>query len=323
MSEERQKKSARAVGPRYPFIDLQKALERCEEFRKAAGDHAILSEDAKQAWGYGAKSSGGDQTVGALRYYGLLERAGTGRVKLTDSARRYLRDERPEVRAELCRQFAFQPKVMRELWGDWQANPPPDAAARSILKVDRHFPDKAAEEVLRIYRANLAFVGSSSSDTLPPESTTSDDHGEANGEEESPPSTVRIGDYVQWTSGGVDQFKVPKKVTWVAEDGNHVRVFGHMTGLPAEEITVVDPPAPPSVGASRQSTRHERSDAVRDINILLLGSGRLQITAEVNKEGLATLRQMLDKYEEILGLMATPMNQFEPPAEGSEEKDQE
>jgi hypothetical protein len=321
MSEVHQKKM-RTVGPRYPFIDLQKALERCEEFRRAAHDHAILVEDAKQAWAYGAKSSGGDQTVGALRYYGLIEGAGTGRIKLTDSARRYLRDERPEVRAELSRQFAFQPKIMRELWADWRANPPPDTAARSILKVDRHFPDRAAEEVLRIYRANLAFVGASSSDTLPPESAASEDPNGGDEGEELPPPTVRVGDYVQWTSGGVDRFKIPKKVTWVAEDGSYVRVFGHMTGLPTKEITVVEPPAPPLVGAPRQSARREGSDVVRDINILLLGSGRLQITAEVDKEGLSALRKMLDKYEEILDLLNRPTDSFREDSSATAEEDQ-
>jgi hypothetical protein len=64
------------------------------------------------------------------------------------------------------------------------------------------------------------------------------------------------------------------------------------------------------VGGSRSPQRSEPSDAFKDINILLLGSGRLQITAEVNKEGLAALRKMLDKYEEILDLLATPTDQI-------------
>lgn len=114
MSEMKQKK-VRSVGPRYPFINLEIALSRAEQFRLAAGDHAILAADAKSAWGYGGKSSGGDQTAAALRYYGLLEREGTGRLKLAESAKRYLRDERPEVRAKLRQEFAFKPKMMIDL----------------------------------------------------------------------------------------------------------------------------------------------------------------------------------------------------------------
>jgi hypothetical protein len=295
MSEAHQKKT-RTVSPRYPFIDLQRALERCEEFRRAAGDHVILVEDAKQAWGYGAKSSGGDQTVGALRSYGLIERAGAGRVKLTDSARRYLKDERSEVRTELRRQFAFQPKVMRELWGDWKANPPPDAAARSILKVDRHFPDKAAEEVLRIYQANLGFVGAESSDTLPSESAVSDDHEE----EESAPIQVRIGDYVQWTSGGVDQFKSPRRVVGFFDE-SHAQVFASNTGIPVSELIVVDPPeaTPTTTAAHRVESNSAWAQGENEFTVLQRGN-RLQITADVDLDGIATLKEMLGDYESIL-----------------------
>lgn len=44
-------------------------------------------------------------------------------------------------------------------------------------------------------------------------------------------------------------------------------------------------------------------DDVPQIDVLLRGN-RLQITADVDAEGLQTLKQMIDKYEEILKLMA-------------------
>jgi hypothetical protein len=244
------------------------------DFGRAAGDHAILAGDAKIAWGYGTKSSGGDQTVAALRYYGLLEKEGPGRVRLTESARRYLRDEHAEVRADLRRQFAFQPKVMRELWNDWKASPPPDTAARSFLKVDRRFPDKAAEEVLRVYRDNLSFVGASASDTLPPESAVSDDINDEDAREESPVK-VRVGDSVQWTSGGVDQFKQPRRVVGFFDE-NHVQVFASNTGVPVKELTVVDPPeaALPALGSTE--TPRVKSN-FQTLRLLHACSGRFRL----------------------------------------------
>jgi hypothetical protein len=299
MPEERQRKQ-RAVGPRFPFVNLQKAIERSDEFRKAAGDYAIPVSDARKAWGYGEKSSGGDQTAAALRYYGLLEREGTGRLRLTDAAKRYLRDERPEVREELRRKFAFQPKVMRELWTTWKSDPPPDTAARSILKVDLNFPDKAADDVLRIYRENLAFAGASSSATLPPESAASDGQNDTVEEDESP-WAVRVGDYVQWTSNGVDQFSIPRRVEWVSDDQTHIRVFGSMTGIPMKDVSLADAPGVPPAAQSGGKSEQQGASG-KDINVLLTGK-RLQITADVDKDGLVTLKQMLDKYAEILNLL--------------------
>ena len=304
MSDDKQQKKPRAAGgSRYPFINLQKALERCAQFRAAAGDHAILATDARVAWGYGAKSSGGDQTIAALRYYGLLERDGAGKVRLTDGAKRYLRDERPETQAALRQQFAFQPRVMRQLWGDWKTDPPPDPSARSILKVDLGFPDNSAAEVLRIYKQNIAFVGMPASATLPAVAATSEGQNGGEEEDESPPAAVKVGDYVQWRSNGVEQFTQPRRVDWVSEDGSHIRVFGSMTGIPVDDTTVTEAPKPPALGGMAAAAAVQNvGRQAKDINVLLTGD-RLQITADVDAAGLATLKQMLDKYEEILKLL--------------------
>jgi hypothetical protein len=154
-------KPARQSSPRYPFISLTRALERAETLRQAAGTNFALAADVRTAWGYGPKSSGGDQTLAALSYYGLIEDSGTGdvrKVKLSDPALRYLRDERPEVRKELTSKFALAPKAMQNLWAIWKHEPPSDAIARSILKNDLNYSDWAAGELLGIYRENLRYI---------------------------------------------------------------------------------------------------------------------------------------------------------------------
>lgn len=95
---------------------------------------------------------------------------------------------------------------------------------------------------------------------------------------------------------------------WVSEDGSHARVFGSMTGIPAGELTVTEPPVgapPPSVHANRKPLA-QLADRP-EINVLLTAAGRLEVSADVDAEGLKTLRAMLDKYEEILKLLA-PQN---------------
>jgi hypothetical protein len=140
--------------------------------------------------------------------------------------------------------------------------------------------------------------------TLPP--ITADSEGQDGVEEEEypPPPVVKIGDYVQWSSDGAEQFKRPQKVTWVSEDGSYLRVLGSMTGIPASETSVVDPPKPPPLGGMAAAAAVQNvGRATKDINVLLTGN-RLQITADVDAAGLATLKQMLDKYEEILKLLS-------------------
>ncbi len=70
MSEADGAGKARQSSPRYPFITLTKALERAGQLRDAAGTNFALASDVRTAWGYGAKSSGGDQTLAALTIAG-------------------------------------------------------------------------------------------------------------------------------------------------------------------------------------------------------------------------------------------------------------
>ena len=51
----------------------------------------------------------------------------------------------------------------------------------------------------------------------------------------------QVGEYVQWTSDGVDQFKPARKVTQIQD--RYVWVDGSQTGIPLSEVTVVEPPA--------------------------------------------------------------------------------
>jgi hypothetical protein len=118
---------------------------------------------------------------------------------------------------------------------------------------------------------------------------------------ENPPTPVKVGDYVQWTSNGVDQFKPARKVTKVEND--HVWVFGSNTAIPMEQVTVSDPPALKSIIVEPSDRDDGPSDDVPQIDVLLRGN-RLQITADVDAAGLQTLKEMIGKYEEILKLVS-------------------
>lgn len=86
--------------PNFPFISLEKAIERARQLHDAEGRHAVRVDVAAKHWGYNLKSSGVLQTVGALRMYGLISvEAGAGlnrTIRLTDRALRVLLDKRPE-----------------------------------------------------------------------------------------------------------------------------------------------------------------------------------------------------------------------------------
>lgn len=289
-----------ALEQRFPFINLEKALGRAESLYKADDRGAEMSvPTAFEVWGYSKKSSGGFQTVSALKMYGLLIESvsdGGRKIRLSDEALRYFRDERDEERAKWLRHFALSPPLIRSLWKEWGARPPSDTVARSHLKIERKLNEQSARTLLGIYKDNLSFTGLKGRGKVPAELS------EADGPSTDGETEVKIGDYIQWTPGGVDQFKPARRVTWVSPDGSHVQVHGSPTGIPMSEINVVNPPAPPPPGSS-QAKRESMEPTDNDINVYLTGN-RLQITADVDAEGIKKMRDVLVKYEEILKLLA-------------------
>jgi hypothetical protein len=114
----------------------------------------------------------------------------------------------------------------------------------------------------------------------------------------------QVGEYVQWTSDGVDQFKPARKVTQIQD--RYVWVDGSQTGIPTSEVTVVEPPALIPVATLTTPAKSGPSDKEGDgneISVLVTPQGRLQISADLDVKGLGKLKQMLEQYEQILKLL--------------------
>jgi hypothetical protein len=159
------------AGARFPFINLEKALERAKQlFEADQRGREMAIAGAFAVWGYSEKSSGGYQTIGALKMYGLLKDSGGGdsrKLALTDEALRYFRDEREEERSKLAKRFALEPKILGALWSDWHASPPADTVARSHLKTEAKLNDQSARSLLAIYKENIAFAELKGDDKVP------------------------------------------------------------------------------------------------------------------------------------------------------------
>jgi hypothetical protein len=113
-----------------------------------------------------------------------------------------------------------------------------------------------------------------------------------------------VGDYVQWTSDGVDQFKPARKIRQIQD--RHVWVDGSQTGIPIDEVTIVGLPTPIPVAKLTTPAKSGASNKEGDgneISVLVTPQGRLQISADLDVKGLGKLKQMLEQYEQILKLL--------------------
>ncbi|KQZ29372.1 hypothetical protein [Caulobacter sp. Root1472] len=146
--------------PTYPFISLRKAEERANQFWEKHRKEAARIAAVAPTWSYGAKSSGLQQTVGALKQYGLLEDFGIGedrKVQLTELGRRLVADQREGAREAARQEAAMKPRLFKE-YAHWINDPPSDNHCLSELELDRGFNQPAAYAFLKAFKETASFA---------------------------------------------------------------------------------------------------------------------------------------------------------------------
>jgi len=144
--------------PSFPFISLREARARARAFYEAEQRNSARPETAAAHWGYSPKSSGGKQTIAALRAFGLLE--GDTAVKLSGRALRILLDEREasEERERLLKQAALLPPLHSRMWERYGAELPSAQTLRLSLILDEGFNENSVDDFLTEYKETLEFA---------------------------------------------------------------------------------------------------------------------------------------------------------------------
>jgi hypothetical protein len=288
-------KRKRTRSPAYPSINLESAIARARQFYEKEQRNAANITVATKHWGFSEGSSSGAQTIAALSQFGLLEDHGTGdkrTVRLSQNALKILLDTRPdsEDRAKLIKQAALGPKIHQQLWERWGISLPSDDQLKHTLLFEwpTPFNDNAVDGFISEYRDTISFSKLAESDTVASEvkgGTTT----------EGGKYMPKVGDFVQWESGGALQFREAMKISNISPDGNFAFVEGSSTGLPIGELRLQEAPkiapviTPPMV-PSKQSMR-------QDIFSLTEGTVTIQWPTPLSQESIQDLQDWLKIVE--------------------------
>ncbi len=221
--------SARTRSPAYPGINLETAIKRVREIHGQDRMNPVPVEIAVKRWGFKERSSGGLVAVAALKSFGLVRDSGSGKdrkIQLTEDARRILLDTREDSRERfvLLKQAALSPKIHNILWKKWGVQLPADDTLRHALIFDYLFNENSVSDFIKEYKDTIRYAKLTDSDIIKDK------------------EKVKIGDYVQLVSQGADQFKAPKRVVGLSEDGSHAFIEDSNTGLPIDQLSKFDPP---------------------------------------------------------------------------------
>ena len=156
---------------RFPFIDLEKSIQRAQEVYEEEKQAPAMKSVLLKHWNYGEKSSGGIRTLAALVSFGLLEKVGRNRFRLTRDAVMILRGQ-GEGRVAAIQSCALGPKAFRKVRDEHSSGIPSDTSLRQSLIVEHRVPDSTADLFVKNFKSTLRFAGLDKS--APKEPTSAD-----------------------------------------------------------------------------------------------------------------------------------------------------
>lgn len=151
-------------GQGFPAIPLGRAVEMLDILYKSEGEHPVPVTVAAQRWGYGPKSSGWMQAVGAIKTFGLASDEGSRArrtISMTPLARRILLDKRelsPE-REKALREAALRPAMHQAIWQYFAGKLPSESNLEHYLIFNCKLKETAAKVQERQFRSTIAYAG--------------------------------------------------------------------------------------------------------------------------------------------------------------------
>jgi hypothetical protein len=147
---------AKHRSPNCPQITFAEAIEKGRSIYKKEHTHpasrAVVAEDL----GYSGISGRSLTFIGALRQYSILEGSGDA-LRISPNAVAYYEMDDGDERDLAIRKMVFAPDLFAELAQTYSDKLPSDGNLKHAL-VTKGFSSAAAEDVIRVYRANLELV---------------------------------------------------------------------------------------------------------------------------------------------------------------------
>ena len=160
----------RQRSPRYPIVDLERAIGLVRDLYAKVRRGEFLPDDAASAWGYAKVSGATKSRIATLRQYGLIE--GKTGAKGAESPTISLRGvtlarRNPTVPdreyMSAIHQAALSPPIFRDIHEMPDAT---DERLQNRLVVEKEFTEDGAKRCIEAYRATVQFANLDNDGTL-------------------------------------------------------------------------------------------------------------------------------------------------------------
>ena len=292
-------KAPKDRSPSFPFVGLPTAVDRLVAFEQKFGRHPTPANKVGLAWEMKEASSQAQQTLAALKSFGMIEYSGSGPSRLasiSEDGRNFLRAQQDSIKRQYIQKFALTPKAIASFWASWGAKRPIDPVCLDELVLKAKFTQGAAETFLRVYDSTVAFAGLSDSDS------ESEGEGVLPVPDDEKISTVSVGDVVSVESGGQLVFE---KTRVRAIDGSWVFVDASHSGVHFSDVKLIEkasatgaPPTPPVLPLTPNASMQVRAEANEEMDQFTVDEGVVKIVfpSEMTPDSVEELEQFFSLF---------------------------
>jgi hypothetical protein len=145
-------------GPKIPGVNLQSAIDLLRRVRDGVGVGRASRETIAQALGYSSLNGSSKRAIAALGHFGLMERAGSSALRVSDLGSRILVPRDEQEQREAIAEAAQQPALYQKLFSRYGGHGLP-ALLPNILVRDFGVLASSSEEIVRTFRESVEFAG--------------------------------------------------------------------------------------------------------------------------------------------------------------------
>lgn len=147
----------RIRSPGYPSISLSEAIDLVRKVHEANRRNVTDREAAVKDMGYSGLTGHSAKMISDVSHYGLIERAGKGGLRVTDTAVRILHPRESQERNEALQEAAFSPELFAQIKEQWPDGFASEHALRNFL-IRQNFSSNAVQPALKAYTETYAYL---------------------------------------------------------------------------------------------------------------------------------------------------------------------
>jgi len=231
----------------YPTLDLRSCIERAQKIWDEHERKQMTMQEATQALGYKGVSGPSRSKISAMKQFGLFDEGVGGTLKLSKRAIDILHKPTDDpARIAAIKSAIHDVDVFARLLST-HADASVGAITSHLLTEDG-FSKVGAKRAAETFLESLEFANGLGGDNLSLDTSLD---GDADG------SSVRAGDWVQWTSQGMAQFQKPRQIERIEEfEGEQYAIFKNPDGTESgAQVTQLSVEPEPRSGEDKPAGR--------------------------------------------------------------------